>query len=65
MIWVTDECQARIIPLTVEKGTVLFMNDDMTMVDRIRDTLVPFFCLLSSNFKCNTTSPEGLRCCHD
>jgi hypothetical protein len=43
MIWVTDECQARIIPLTVEKGTVLFMNDDMTMVDRIRDTLVPFF----------------------
>jgi hypothetical protein len=43
MIWVTDERQARIIPLTVEKGTVLFMNDDMTMVDRIRDTLVPFF----------------------
>lgn len=51
MIWVTDERQARIIPLTVEKGTVLFMNDDMTMVDRIRDTLVPFFCL---------HSPEGL-----
>lgn len=45
MIWVTDERQARIIPLTVEKGTVLFMNDDMTMVYRIRDTLVPFFCL--------------------
>ena len=43
MIWVTDECQAQIISLTVEKGTVLFMNDDMTMVDRIRDTLVPFF----------------------
>lgn len=43
MIWVSDESQARIIPPPVEKGTVLFMNDDMTMVDRIRDTLVPFF----------------------
>lgn len=43
MIWGTDECQAQIILLTVEKGTVLFMNDDMTMVDRIRNALVPFF----------------------
>ncbi len=25
---------------------------------------IPFKCLLSSNSKCNTTGPDGLRCCH-
>ena len=42
-----------------DKGTVAKGKDRALQIDRKR-----FNSCLSSNSKCNTTGPDGLRCCH-